>query len=623
VFSTTTPVEFNVIDAIFSNDGTLNNNTGGNIKIDSGQIANLVVTPSGDVDSIIKNKGTITIINGGVLNNNDWSLVSNEGTINLTSGTLRNFDIGTFVNYGTIDSKTGYIENKGDFSNHGTIHSRRLRTTRTFDNFGTLNNNYVMELWGTITNQGVLTNNRNSDLEIGGNFTNYDTLVNHWLITNDGTIDNNNLIENYETLTNNGTLDNNVGGTLDNKSGGTLTNNNTLINDGLLNNDGFLKNDGTLINTNATFNTGEILNNGEIQNYGPFLSSDGTINNECSGTIIGSNEIVGAITDACDYTPPIITFSISGVLGDNDWYTSDVTVRWTLTDPESIIDRSGCILEITINYDTDWKAFTCSAKSEGGTSTRTINLRRDATPPTASASVSSSPNADGWYNTDVTVSFSGADDLSELASCDAPVVLSSDGANQSTSGQCTDLAGNLSALATADNIHIDKTAPQVFVTGVLNAETYILGSVPDAGCDTQDSPSGVRVFASLTLSGGDENGVGNFTAACDGAFDYADNNGTASVNYDVITPAEASQNLIDKVVSLNLQQGIENGLAGKLESAKEKLEDGNTKNNRAAIGELQDFLDQVDAQRGKKITDTDADALIADAQAIIDAVDAN
>ena len=62
------------------------------------------------------------------------------------------------------------------------------------------------------------------------------------------------------------------------------------------------------------------------------------------------------------------------------------------------------------------------------------------------------------------MSFSGADALSGLVGCDTPVVLSTDGANQSASGRCYDAAGNQSALATASGINIDKTAPTAVAT---------------------------------------------------------------------------------------------------------------------------------------------------------------
>jgi len=43
----------------------------------------------------------------------------------------------------------------------------------------------------------------------------------------------------------------------------------------------------------------------------------------------------------CSYlyhtTPPVITPTITGTLGDNGWYTNDVTISLSVTDPESAI----------------------------------------------------------------------------------------------------------------------------------------------------------------------------------------------------------------------------------------------------------------------------------------------
>ena len=69
---------------------------------------------------------------------------------------------------------------------------------------------------------------------------------------------------------------------------------------------------------------------------------------------------------------------------------------------------------------------------------------------------------------------------------------------------------------------------------------------------------------------------------------------------------------------LNLQQGIENSLDSKLDAVSKALDDVNKNNDIAAINALQAFINSVEAQRGKKILDADANALIAAAQEIID-----
>jgi predicted extracellular nuclease len=67
------------------------------------------------------------------------------------------------------------------------------------------------------------------------------------------------------------------------------------------------------------------------------------------------------------------------------------------------------------------------------------------------------------------------------------------------------------------------TPPIVNVTGVVDGASYVLGSVPVAGCSTSPGSSPVAVNASLSLTGGTTNGVGNFKATCSGAKDVAGN----------------------------------------------------------------------------------------------------
>jgi hypothetical protein len=92
----------------------------------------------------------------------------------------------------------------------------------------------------------------------------------------------------------------------------------------------------------------------------------------------------------------------------------------------------------------------------------TLVVRLDKTAPSITASRNPQPNAHGWNNTDVNVSFLCSDTLSGLAagSPPPPVSLTSEGAGQSASGTCVDLAGN-SASMKLDGINIDKTPPLI------------------------------------------------------------------------------------------------------------------------------------------------------------------
>jgi hypothetical protein len=85
-----------------------------------------------------------------------------------------------------------------------------------------------------------------------------------------------------------------------------------------------------------------------------------------------------------------------------------------------------------------------------------------------------------------------------------------------------------------------------------------------------------------------------------------------------ISPGEMVEELVETVISLNLQEGISNSLDAKLGAAVSSLDDLNENNDIAAINSLNAFLNAVEAQRGNKISDVDADALIAEVLFIID-----
>ncbi len=84
---------------------------------------------------------------------------------------------------------------------------------------------------------------------------------------------------------------------------------------------------------------------------------------------------------AGDYTAPVVTPTVSGTLGSNGWYRSNVSVSWAVTDNESpIVNRVGCDPS-TVTADVGALAFTCTATSAGGSGTGSVTVKRDTTPP--------------------------------------------------------------------------------------------------------------------------------------------------------------------------------------------------------------------------------------------------
>ena len=77
------------------------------------------------------------------------------------------------------------------------------------------------------------------------------------------------------------------------------------------------------------------------------------------------------------------------------------------------------------------------------------------------------------------------------------------------------------------------------------------------------------------------------------------------------------ENVVQQVLDLNLQQGIENSLDAKLDAALRAIQDLNANNDVAACSTLQAFIITIDAQGGKQISQEDADALSAAVQEIM------
>ena len=253
----------------------------------------------------------------------------------------------------------------------------------------------------------------------------------------------------------------------------------------------------------------------------------------CSYTDAGGLTAVSSVTYAiADETAPIITSTLNPASpnGSNGWYTSDVTLNWTVTEAESTstLTTSGCE-STTVSADQQSVDYTCSATSAGGPAEKTESIKRDATKPTIGAALSPAANGNGWYKGDVAVTYTCEDATSGVDSCGPDQTLSDEGNAVAYSGTATDYAGNSESVG--GTVKIDKTAPSVGVTGITQA-TYTLGSGPTPGCSTNDALSGVATPASLTTSGGP---VGPITVTCSGATDKAGNPGaSATATYSVI-----------------------------------------------------------------------------------------
>jgi hypothetical protein len=216
-----------------------------------------------------------------------------------------------------------------------------------------------------------------------------------------------------------------------------------------------------------------------------------------------------------DPTPPVITPVITATLGNGGWYVTNVTVNWTVSDPESVITSSSGCNATTLTTDTGGTRLTCSAASDGGEASATKIIKLDKTAPAVAGAAPDRPaDAGGWYRRPVTVAFSGADAMSGVESCSSATYSGPDSGSASVGGTCRDQAGNVGAGGSFP-LKYDATAPTV------------TGAAPDRGPDSggwytrpvsvafsgSDAVSGVEGCSTVAY-GGPDSGSATVTGAC-------------------------------------------------------------------------------------------------------------
>lgn len=130
-----------------------------------------------------------------------------------------------------------------------------------------------------------------------------------------------------------------------------------------------------------------------------------------------------------------------------------------------------------------------------------------------------------------------------------------------------------------------------------------------------DSPP---TYDSLGIEYGTTDGTGNIWSFCTRTGDIISPSPSPTPSPNP-TPStiESIQTLIDTVVTMNLQSGIENSLDQKLQNALASLEAENSNNREDTINKLQAFVSSVYAQSGNKISVENANTLVEYALSII------
>ncbi|MBI4300923.1 MAG: hypothetical protein HY677_07275, partial [Chloroflexi bacterium] len=218
----------------------------------------------------------------------------------------------------------------------------------------------------------------------------------------------------------------------------------------------------------------------------------------------------------------------AGTLGANGWYTSDVTVSTTGSDPVS--GPVTCTADQQQTTETTGAVFNGDCTNQAGLvgNAAPLTVKLDKTPPTATLAVTAGTlGANGWYTSDVTVSTTGSDPVSGPVTCTADQQQTTETTGAVFNGACTNQAG-LVGNAAPLTVKLDVTPPTVGITG---PAIVLQGTSASAVVTAYDATSGLAVDPSGSLAL-DTSTVGPHSVTVI-ATDNAGNSNSATLEYTV------------------------------------------------------------------------------------------
>ncbi len=230
-----------------------------------------------------------------------------------------------------------------------------------------------------------------------------------------------------------------------------------------------------------------------------------------NATDTGGDTVTASVTLKIDKTPPVLT--ISSPTSGATVATPQITMTGTVSDSLSGISAVTCrgvpaaisasAFSCTVTLAFGLNTIIVQASDVAGNATTTsIPITLATTPLTISASPTPAPNLAGWNNSNVTVSFTCAGGTGTVT-CPSPVVVSTEGANQTISRSAVDGAGNTASASVT--LRIDKTPPVPSIGYPASGATVSTAQITVTGT-AADNLSGIAALtcngsvATLTLS---------------------------------------------------------------------------------------------------------------------------
>lgn len=248
----------------------------------------------------------------------------------------------------------------------------------------------------------------------------------------------------------------------------------------------------------------------------------------CSASSPGGDAGPVDVNVKVDLTDPVVTPEVTGTVGANGWYTGDVTLHWAVSDALSgLVDPAACP-DVVVDADQLAQSYGCSVTDNAGRSaSATTQIKRDASAPQVTANVSGLAGTNDWYRSDVDVSWTITEDVSNplvVTGCEATLV--GDTAGTTLPCSVTNDAG-LSTNAPV-TVKVDQLAPSVTgtATGQAGTNGWFTDDVTVSWATSDSGPSGLVAGCAADVQTAETTGV-TFTCT---VFDEAGNSASDDVD---------------------------------------------------------------------------------------------
>jgi len=245
----------------------------------------------------------------------------------------------------------------------------------------------------------------------------------------------------------------------------------------------------------------------------PPTSSAGVVKTS-TGTDKLGNSGTGSVTVKVDNTDPTISATRNPAANGAGWNNTNVTVGFTCSDTLSGIKSctGGGSVVVSTEGANQSVPGTAVDNADNTNNAGVTGINIDKTAPLLSGTPTTAANGNGWYNGNVTISWTASDALSGLASAvPSDSTITGESTALKASASISDKAGNTTNADSAA-VNIDKTAPTTGISGTSNNWTN--GDVT-VSLSPSDNLSGVGSTSYAIDGGAAQNGT-NFTLSSEG-----------------------------------------------------------------------------------------------------------